>query len=127
MYLLVICREDLPPDPYWNILGLPTPHCWDIDMFFELAPRLGTYYAEQAKRIFWEFYWRRVGRYHHHHPFPRVYLCVSDERYCIPLPLTEKLRRFVTNYAVISGAMYHVGVLKTEHAYPTHVEGVVDV
>jgi len=73
---LVICRRDLPRNPRWREQGYPYPNCWEIDEFFGEAARAGrgsTLYME-ARRVFWEAYWRLLGRYRGGKPFFEVYI-----------------------------------------------------
>lgn len=76
-YRLVICRSDLPENPYWREEAYPGPTCWDPIELMYYASRAGEYSPlyENARRIYWEMYWRGMGRYHHRHPFPEVYFC----------------------------------------------------
>ena len=78
---LVICREDLPENPRWIEQGYPGPNCWDIDEFFAAARRAGpgsTLY-EEARRIFWEAYWRLLERYRRGRPFFETYMIRDGE------------------------------------------------
>jgi len=72
---LVICREDLPKNPRWRAENYPMHSCWDVDEF--MASDLVPY--EEKRRIFWECYWRMLGRYRRRRPFFDVYL-VEDGR-----------------------------------------------
>jgi len=67
---LVICREDLPVNPNWRLENYPMHSCWDIDEFMasDLVP-----YSEK-RRIYWECYWRLLGRYRRKRPFFDTYL-----------------------------------------------------
>jgi len=73
---LVICRKDLPENPSWREEGYPYSSCWDIDEFFSTAAKQGRsskLYSE-ARRIFWESYWRSLDRYKGKRPFFEAYL-----------------------------------------------------
>ncbi|MHC1627550.1 MAG: hypothetical protein ACXQTI_01800 [Candidatus Nezhaarchaeales archaeon] len=78
---LVICRKDLPENPRWLEQGYPDPNCWEIDEFFAAAARAGpgsSLYSE-ARRIFWEAYWRLLGRYRRGRPFFETYVIRDGE------------------------------------------------
>jgi len=70
MTKLVICREDLPENPGWRLEGYPASSCWDVD---ELMSSPGVPYGEK-RRIFFEAYWRLLGRYRRGRPFFDTYL-----------------------------------------------------
>jgi len=72
---IVICREDLPENPRWKIQKYPYENCWDIDEFFTEASKAGegSKLFEEARRIYWEAYWRLLGRYKKGRPFFEVY------------------------------------------------------
>jgi len=72
---IVICREDLPENPRWKIQRYPYENCWDIDEFFTEASKAGegSKLFEEARRIYWEAYWRLLGRYKRGRPFFEVY------------------------------------------------------
>lgn len=69
---LVICRQDLPSNPKWREKSYPYENCWEIDEFFESARGNPTLYNE-ARRIFFEAYWRLLKRYRRGRPFFDVY------------------------------------------------------
>jgi len=78
---LVICRRDLPVNPRWFEEGYPGPNCWEIDEFFAAAARAGpgsSLYRE-ARRIYWEAYWRLLGRYRRGRPFFETYMIRDHE------------------------------------------------
>jgi len=106
---LVICRSDLPLNPRWREQNYPRPDCWDIDEFFEEAMRSGTasaMYAE-ARRVFWEAYWRRLGRYKRGKPFFDAYE-VTDSSV---VPVRDRQRWILDN--IVSSAVAH-GVVPSE-------------
>jgi len=72
---IVICREDLPENPRWKIQKYPYENCWDIDEFFTEASKAGegSKLFKEARRIYWEAYWRLLGRYKRGRPFFEVY------------------------------------------------------
>lgn len=76
---LVICRKDLPENPKWFEEGYPYENCWDVYEFFEEAVKAGkgSKLYHEARRIFWEAYWRRLGRYKKGRPFFEVYEVVG--------------------------------------------------
>jgi len=78
---LVICRRDLPVNPRWIEQNYPDPNCWEIDEFFAAAARAGpgsSLYSE-ARRIFWEAYWRLLGKYKRGRPFFDTYIIRDGE------------------------------------------------
>jgi len=100
---LVICREDLPKNPRWVEQGYPYASCWDIDEFFSSATKAGpntTLYSE-ARRIFWEAYWRLLGRYKRGRPFFEVYEIRKGEM----RPIVEKEEWVLRN--IILAAFSH--------------------
>jgi len=72
---LVICREDLPENPNYAKKGYPAPYCWEIYEFAEEASKAGkeSKLYQDARRIFFECYWRLKGRYKEKRPFFRVF------------------------------------------------------
>ncbi len=76
-YRLVICREDLPYNPDWEREEYPGPHCWDPIELMEKARESGGELYREARRIWWEMYWRGMGRYRRGRPFPEVYFCLT--------------------------------------------------
>jgi len=72
---LVICRKDLPENPRWQIQGYPYANCWEIDELFSEAVRVGrdSELYREARRIWWEAYWRLLGKYKGRNPFFEVY------------------------------------------------------
>jgi len=100
---IVICRKDLPENPRWLEQGYPGPNCWDIDEFFAEARRAGTdsiLFAE-ARRIFWEAYWRLLGRYRRGRPFFETYIIRDHEL----VRLVDRERWVLQN--IIVAAMTH--------------------
>jgi len=77
---IVICREDLPENPRWAEQKYPYASCWEIDELFSTAAKAGpgTSLYSEARRIFWEAYWRLLGRYKRGRPFFEVYE-ISDK------------------------------------------------
>jgi hypothetical protein len=78
---IAICRPDLLENPRWRDEGLPNPHCWVVSRLFEEAYRSGecTSVYHEARRVWWEAYWRRMGRYRGRHPFFESYI-VRDSK-----------------------------------------------
>jgi len=72
---IVICRKDLPRNPRWKEENYPYENCWDIDEFFTEASKAGegSKLYNEARRIYWESYWRLLGRYKKGRPFFEVY------------------------------------------------------
>jgi len=77
---LVICRKDLPKNPRWIEENYPYENCWDIDEFFTEASKAGegSKLFKEARRIYWESYWRLLGRYKRGRPFFEVYEVVDN-------------------------------------------------
>ena len=110
---LVICREDLPENPEWWEQGYPYANCWDVDELFEAAKEAGResgLYAE-ARRIFWEAYWRLLGRYRRERPFFEVFE-VAD---ATPRPVHGRERWVLQN--IVVSAMAHDIVPEEAKAY----------
>jgi len=76
---LVLCRKDLPVNPRWREQGYPYANCWEIDEFFSEAVRAGrdSDLYREARRIYWEAYWRLLNKYKGRHPFFEVYEVVD--------------------------------------------------
>jgi len=76
---IAICRSDLLENPRWRDEGLPNPHCWLVSRLFEDAYMSGecTPIYHEARRIWWEAYWRKMDRYRAGKPFFESYM-VSD-------------------------------------------------
>lgn len=76
---IVICRPDLPENPDWFIENLPSKFCWRITRLFEEAEKAGadTPLWREARRIWWEAYWRLLGRYRGEKPFFETYEVVD--------------------------------------------------
>jgi len=72
---LVICRSDLPENPRWREENYPYANCWDIDELFSEAVNAGrdSELYREARRIYWEAYWRLLGKYKGKHPFFEAY------------------------------------------------------
>jgi hypothetical protein len=72
---LLICREDLPRNPSASAKNYPFPYCWDVYELAYQASKQGkeSKLYEEARRVFWECYWRLKGRYKEKKPFFRVY------------------------------------------------------
>ena len=102
---LVICREDLPRNPRWREWGYPDDNCWDVYELFKEASKAGkdSELWREARRIWWENYWRAVGRYRKGRPFFRVYECDVREGVCTELPPTEEVKRRVMMEINIAG------------------------
>ena len=114
---LVICREDLPENPRWREQNYPYENCWDIDEFFEAARKAGRdseLYAE-ARRIFWESYWRLLGRYRRGKPFFEVYEVVDTTL----KPVHDRQKWVLEN--IIVSAMAHDIVPPEAKAYTYRV------
>jgi len=110
---LVICRTDLPENPRWKEQGYPYENCWEIDEFFSAAAKAGPgsmLYAE-ARRIFWEAYWRLLGRYRRGRPFFSAYEMVDSEL----KPIRDRHRWILQN--IIVAAMTHDIVPPEAKAY----------
>ena len=102
---LVICREDLPKNPRWKEWKYPDDNCWDVYELFMEASKAGkdSELWQEARRIWWESYWRAVSRYRRGRPFFRVYKCDVRKGVCTELPLTEDLKRKVMMEINIAG------------------------
>ncbi|RLF08520.1 MAG: hypothetical protein DRJ60_00215 [Thermoprotei archaeon] len=114
---LVICRRDLPENPRWRKQHYPYENCWDIDEFFEAARKAGRdskLYTE-ARRIFWESYWRLLGRYRRGRPFFEVYE-VADTTL---RPVRDRERWVLEN--IVASAMAHDIVPPEAKAYTYRV------
>lgn len=101
----MICREDLPRNPHWRREGYPAPFCWDIDEFFEEAAKAGPgsrLYSE-ARRIYWEAYWRRLGRYKRGRPFFAVYVKEKER-----LKRLRDRERWVENLIIASATAHGI-------------------
>ena len=72
---LIICREDLPKNPNWRLEGYPMESCWDVDEFMA-SPDVP---YEEKRRIYWEAYWRLLGRYRRGRPFFETYMIRDHE------------------------------------------------
>jgi len=77
---LVICRKDLPENPRWREQGYPYANCWEIDELFSEAARTGrdSELYREARRIYWESYWRLLRKYKGRHPFFEAYEVVGS-------------------------------------------------
>jgi len=97
---LVICRSDLPRNPKWSEEGLPHASCWIVPRLFEEAERAGpaSDLYREARRVWWEAYWRRLGRYRGGRPFFEVY--ELSDRTVRPYRDREE---FVLNNIVLEG------------------------
>ena len=96
---IAICRADLLENPRWREEGLPNPRCWLVSRLFEEAYRSGecTPVYHEARRVWWEAYWRRMGRYRGRHPFFESYI-VKD---CRLVSVTDQ--EFVLNNIIVEG------------------------
>ena len=114
---LVICRKDLPENPRWVKQGYPGPNCWEIDEFFAAAAKTGpgTSLYSEARRIFWEAYWRLLGRYRRGRPFFETYEIVDGEI----RRLVDRERWVLQN--IIVAAMAHDIVPEEAKAYTYRV------
>jgi hypothetical protein len=76
---LVVCRPDLPENPGWLSENLPHKYCWRITRLFEEAEKSGrdTPLWSEARRIWWEAYWRLLGRYKGEKPLFETYEVVG--------------------------------------------------
>ncbi|RLI87853.1 MAG: hypothetical protein DRP01_00540 [Archaeoglobales archaeon] len=70
--MIIICREDLPFNPDAIKKKYPHSRCWEIEEFFVKAKEDPELYKE-ARRVFWESYWRRMGYYRGRHRFFDAY------------------------------------------------------
>jgi len=84
-YRLVICRNDLPENPDWHKLGYPGSRCWDVIELMKKASEAGkdSLLWQDARRIYFEMYWRGMGRYKRGRPFPEVYFCDVGAKICV--------------------------------------------
>ena len=96
---IVICRKDLPRNPRWREEGYPYENCWSIDELMSEAVKAGrdSELYREARRIWWEAYWRRLGRYRRGRPFFEAYI----KRDSVLEPLTD--REFVINNIIVAG------------------------
>jgi hypothetical protein len=96
---IAICRPDLLENPRWREEGLPSSRCWLVSRLFEEAYRSGvcTPVYHEARRIWWEAYWRRMGRYRGRYPFFESYI-VRDSKL---EPTADQ--EFVLNNIVVEG------------------------
>jgi len=96
---IAICRSDLLENPRWRDEGLPNPHCWLVSRLFEDAYMSGecTPIYHEARRIWWEAYWRKMDRYKAGKPFFESYM-VSDGK-------LEHIKNteFVLNNIIVEG------------------------
>lgn len=106
---LVICRTDLPENPRWREQNYPYENCWEIDEFMSEAARAGkdSYLYREARRIFWEAYWRLLGKYRGGRPFFSVYEVVDGEL----RPVIDRQKWVLEN--IIVAAMTH-GIVPSE-------------
>jgi hypothetical protein len=76
---IIICRPDLPENPEWLSEGLPYKYCWRISKLFEEAEKSGrdTPLWSEARRVWWEAYWRLLGRYKGEKSFFETYEVVD--------------------------------------------------
>ena len=118
---LVICRTDLPRNPRWEEEGYPYENCWDIDEFFEEAVKAGEgspLWAE-ARRIWWESYWRLLGKYRRGRPFFSVYEVVDGEL----RPVRDRQRWVLEN--IITAGIAHGIVPRWVREYTPRVYRVL--
>ena len=116
---LVICREDLPENPRWREYKYPEARCWDVYELFLEAKKKGkeSLIWQDARRVWWEQYWRAVSRYRRKRPFWRVYECDVEKGVCRELPLTEDVKRRVMMEINIAG--FETGVVpRGARVYP---------
>jgi hypothetical protein len=96
---IAICRSDLLENTRWRDEGLPNPHCWLVSRLFEEAYMSGecTPIYHEARRIWWEAYWRKMDRYKAGKPFFESYM-VSDGK-------LEHIKdsEFVLNNIIVEG------------------------
>jgi len=96
---IAICRSDLLENPRWREEGLPNPHCWLVSRLFEDAYMSGecTPIYHEARRVWWEAYWRKMDRYKAGKPFFESYM-VSDGK-------LERIKdsEFVLNNIIVEG------------------------
>ena len=98
----IICREDLPKNPKWVEQKYPYPYCWRPYELISEAAKAGvdSELYREARRIFWEMYWRWMGRYRRERPFPDVYEIVDGRVYDIPE--TEDIKNQIIGEIIIS-------------------------
>jgi len=106
---IVICRGDLPENPRWREQNYPYANCWGIDELFAEAAKAGpdSLLYREARRIWWEAYWRLLGRYRGARPFFEVYE-VEDGR----IEPVEDRERWVL-FNIISSGFAH-GIVPRE-------------
>lgn len=98
---IVICRRDLPVNPGWKEKNYPFPYCWEPYELFSKAVSEGGRLYDEARRIWWEAYWRWYGRYKGKHPFFDVWV-VEDGR-LHDVSESSKVVRQVLSEILISG------------------------
>jgi hypothetical protein len=96
---IAICRSDLLENPRWRDEGLPNPHCWLVSRLFEDAYMSGecTPVYHEARRIWWEAYWRKMDRYKAGRPFFESYMVSGGKLEHI------KDSEFVLNNIIVEG------------------------
>ncbi|MEM1697428.1 MAG: hypothetical protein QW794_00460 [Thermosphaera sp.] len=70
---LIICRQDLPKNELWREKGYPYENCWEPDELM-IAGEKNPGLLPEARRIYWECYWRLLGRYKGARPFFDTYM-----------------------------------------------------
>jgi len=103
---IVICREDLPPNPRWRLRNYPDEHCWGLEELVREAVEKGegSLIYKHARRIWWEFWHRVHGTYKRNRPLPRVYICY---RTCVPLNLPkDRLVELIYHFLAALGVVY---------------------
>ncbi|MEM3943474.1 MAG: hypothetical protein QXJ59_05280 [Thermofilaceae archaeon] len=106
---IVICRGDLPPNEGWKAKGYPRENCWEPEELVEAGAKNQRILPE-ARRVFWECYWRLLGRYKGGRPFFEVYILDGGP----PLTLTkDQVCRFVVAAGMSSSALVPEDVKRT--------------
>lgn len=102
---LVICRRDLPINPRWREQGYPHPNCWEIDEFFSEASKAGrdSLLYREARRIYWEAYWRLLGRYKGGKPFFKTYIGKNSK-----LEPLENRQKWVLKNIILSAITHDI-------------------
>ncbi len=102
---VIICRKDLPPNPRWREEGYPYENCWGIDELMSEAAKAGkdSLLYREARRIYWEAYWRLLGRYKRGRPFFETYI----KEHGVLKPLRDR-ERWVLYNIVASAIAYGV-------------------
>jgi len=110
---LVICREDLPPNPRWREWGYPGERCWDVAELMLEGAKQGECMPlwHDARRIAWEMLHRAWSTYRRGRPFPDIYWCDIRTKTCIALNKEDPMVQRRVMMEIVATA-FEFGILR---------------